>query len=363
MNILFITQDLPESTGGGLVSTTVEDALDQAAHNLGHDLYSYKIHKYNSAFDKFYWQFRGYTAGLKKTDVLRIMNFIDSKNIELIVYNTSKYGKLIKVLKKASPNVKHIVFFHNAEFKFVLDAIRKTKNPLGLITLFSTWLNERVSVQSPNRIITLNERDSNDLQKLYKRKADYVCPLSLRDRFEYNKLEKPNYIVGSFIGSNFYANNHGVKWFAEHVSPYINVKVQVIGKDFENEKEFFDKYPNMQLIGTVDSIDEYYYNSSFIVAPIFCGSGMKTKTAEAMMFGKSIFGTTESFEGYNVNYEKIGGICNTAEDFISAINSISPDSYYNEYSRVTYLKYYSHVNIINLFSSIIKSFDNTIKHD
>lgn len=31
---------------------------------------------------------------------------------------------------------------------------------------------------------------------------------------------------------------------------------------------------------------EYIYNADFLIAPIFEGSGMKLKTAEALMYGK-----------------------------------------------------------------------------
>lgn len=53
---------------------------------------------------------------------------------------------------------------------------------------------------------------------------------------------------------------------------------------------------------------EYIYNADFLIAPIFEGSGMKLKTAEALMYGKTVFGTTEAFEGYDVDYEQVGGL-------------------------------------------------------
>ena len=82
---------------------------------------------------------------------------------------------------------------------------------------------------------------------------------------------------------------------------------------------------------------------------------MKTKTAEAMMFAKTIFGTTEAFEGYEVDYEKIGGLCNSAQDFISKINQFDLSQYYNDYSRSVYEEKYSDLNNLKLFKRILTS--------
>ena len=93
---------------------------------------------------------------------------------------------------------------------------------------------------------------------------------------------------------------------------------------------------------TVESLDEFYYNADFVISPIFEGSGMKTKTAEALMFGKTIFGTKEAFEGYSFDYGKVGCLCNNAEDFICAIDNYNLTKFrFNDYSRNMYLRNYS----------------------
>jgi hypothetical protein len=47
---------------------------------------------------------------------------------------------------------------------------------------------------------------------------------------------------------------------------------------------------------------------------------MKTKIAEALMFGKKIIGTPEAFSGYEDVADRAGKICKSADDFVSAIN-------------------------------------------
>ena len=42
----------------------------------------------------------------------------------------------------------------------------------------------------------------------------------------------------------------------------------------------------VEVVGSVDDLGIWYVNSFFTIAPIFDGSGMKTKVAESLMFGK-----------------------------------------------------------------------------
>jgi hypothetical protein len=59
------------------------------------------------------------------------------------------------------------------------------------------------------------------------------------------------------------------------------------------------------------------------------------------MYGKTIFGTDEAFEGYD-KLEKTNWICNTANDFIQKINEYfaKEQSKINEYSRCVFINNY-----------------------
>ena len=346
---------MSEQTGGGQVSKSVIDSVVEASNLLRYNTFSFKIRPYESYKSKFFYQLRGYSCGLTPSIITEVLDLISLNSIDVVFYNSSRYGRLMQKIKNKYPDIKNIVFSHNVEVKFFADAIKGSYNVKGLLSLWSSWLNEFKTVKISDVLISLNERDSLEQQKIYKRKADYICPLSLKDRYDETKKSIPSRIVGGFIGSNFWANKHGMQWFAENVSPYINYPILLIGKDFEKEFDFFSKFPNIQLIGTVDNLDEYYSRISFIVSPIFLGSGMKTKTAEAMMFGKTIFGTSEAFEGYDVDYIKIGGLCNSAQEFIDKINTFKKEDYYNEYSRFLYKEKYSESSIRGLFVNIFKS--------
>ena len=94
------------------------------------------------------------------------------------------------------------------------------------------------------------------------------------------------------------SNKKGIIWFAKNVAPFIDIDIYVIGSGFEKIKKEVEISKNVKVIGKVESLDEWYKEASFVIAPIFSGSGMKTKVAEALMYGKMVVGTKEAFSGY-----------------------------------------------------------------
>lgn len=81
-----------------------------------------------------------------------------------------------------------------------------------------------------------------------------------------------------------------------------------------------------------------------MVLPITEGAGMKVKTAESLMYAKTIFGTQEAFEGYRLDYSKIGAVCQSANEFVNSINSFFYDEdhfKFNSNSRKYFKENYS----------------------
>lgn len=337
--ILFIYQQLSLKTGGGVFTNVISRSLN----NIGTEVMEFSYPEYSNAWDKLRNQLRMYTAGMSHKHAQEIMNIISSDRFDIIIFNGSQLGNVAKRVKRKFPSIKTFTIFHNLECKYVLDSFKIIKNPAQLLTLLSTYVNEKNTIRYSNVIATLNERDSDAIYSLYHRKADSILPLCVEDRFDEKRVTRPDKEkVGAFVGSNFFANNKGIKWFCENVSNHINCKIMVIGKGFEEDADYFKRFPNIELVGTVDSVDEYYYKVDFIVSPIFDGSGMKTKTAEALMFGKTIFATSEAFEGYNIDYNKVGALCNNADEFINVINTFDTNTgRFNTHSRKAYETKYS----------------------
>ena len=80
---------------------------------------------------------------------------------------------------------------------------------------------------------------------------------------------------------------------------------------------------------------------------------MKTKTIEAMSYGKTIIGTDECFQGIECDYSEIGALCNTAEEFIVAINN-HDGSKHNKYTAELFESHFSNKAVQPLFKALFE---------
>jgi glycosyltransferase involved in cell wall biosynthesis len=226
----------------------------------------------------------------------------------------------------------------------------------------ANYFAERKSGRYSDKIICLSERDSRLLHKLYGRAATHVSPMALQDKLPLlashtadQPVGKPQQKFALFVGGLFYANRAGIMWFVNHVSPRIGIKICIVGKGFEKFRDELELDGKVEVVGAVDSLAEWYLNSQFVIAPIFDGSGMKTKVAEAFMFGKKVIGTPEAFSGYEEIADQAGWVCETADDFVAAIetaDSIDVASF-DEELRSIYERNYSYSAARSRFVDIL----------
>jgi len=155
-----------------------------------------------------------------------------------------------------------------------------------------------------------------------------------------------------FVGSYFFGNTQGLMWFCEEVLPHVNIHLTIVGSGmdaFANDIESSDK---ISIYSNVPSLKPYYEKADFVVLPITTGGGMKVKTAETLKYGKYIIGTKESMEGYDVNSE-IATVCNTAAEFIDAINSYQRPFKFNAPSRQLFKQKYSYDAVISNYAEVL----------
>lgn len=245
-----------------------------------------------------------------------LVQYINACRPDLLFLDFSLLGRLIRL----KTPYKTVVFFHNIEADY---SWNKVKNE-GVFYLPSYWAsryNDKWATKA-DKVICLNERDARRLYECYGRKADLLIPITFRDAFE-ESCTIINYkreIL--FLGSLFPPNQFSIEWFIKSVMPKLkNIKLNIVGRDFEQKKDEYEQFPDVTVIGAVSNPSEFYYTHAAVVLPIKYGAGMKVKTAEAMMYGRRIFATDEALEGYDV--DDVLGItrCNTIEEFADAINN------------------------------------------
>ena len=131
-------------------------------------------------------------------------------------------------------------------------------------------------------------------------------------------------------------------WFIENCLDSINAKLVVVGSGMDKYKGKYGH--NVIFKGFVEDLGYEYYCADLVVLPILSGSGMKTKTCESFMYGKTVVGSKEAFEGYDKCLYKngCGVMCTTKEDYIETINKLldTEQSKINYNSRRLYIDLY-----------------------
>ena len=160
-----------------------------------------------------------------------------------------------------------------------------------------------------------------------------------------------------FVGGTFYANRAGIAWFVEHVVPRIHSKICIVGRGFEALRQELERDGKVEVVGAVDHLADWYRDAHFVIAPIFDGSGMKTKVAEALMYGKKIIGTPEAFSGYEEIAGVAGRMCITVEDFVTAIDEADAlvRSSFDGELRAIYEEKYSYEAALARFKVILEA--------
>lgn len=258
----------------------------------------------------------------------KILRYIRNLDIDVLFVDCSTLGRLIKF----RGNYKTVVFYHNIEADYAKAKVKRD----GWIYWPSYWASKRNDYLGTKAdiVMGLNERDSARLQKLYGRREDYILPVTFDDQFDLSKTTDQYERRLLFLGSFFFANQEAIEWFLENVYLKLdNIGLDIVGKDFEKMRSEYEKYPGVRVIGSVESLDEYYYSHAAVVMPILSGAGMKVKTAEAMMYGRTIFASDEALEGYDVEGVQDIYRCNHVEEYVECINTFFKKEEFSGYSK------------------------------
>ena len=321
---MLVTNTLEQSPSGG------RELLCRLNHDVLRELYgdqlvlfelsNFSLRGIVSVFNAF----KGHIDGLTSKNISDALRQIQVRNVEKVFVDGSNLGGLVMAIKTNYPGVQVCTFFHNVEARFFLGALREFKTARALGILLANYQAEKKSVRYSDMIICLSERDSRLLRRLYGRSATHVAPIALKDKLancgELSGNRAPEKFA-LFVGGAFYANLAGIKWFVKNVSPRIRIKTCIVGKGLEDLKDDLDMEGKVQVIGEVESLAHWYRSAHYVIAPIFDGSGMKTKVAEALMHGKKVIGTPEAFAGYEEIADRAGRVCVSADDFVAAIEN------------------------------------------
>lgn len=264
----------------------------------------------------------GYLNGVSRGSIDLICRRILESGCKQVFLDGSNLGRLAEGIKRRFPDVEVLTFFHNCEARFFFGAFRLSKSPRALAVLFANYLAERSAVRFSDKRICLSQRDGDQLVRLFGFGATHISAMAMQDRRP-KEVPAPESLpvekYALFVGGAFYANQAGIEWFCRNVSPHIPIETRVVGKGLDAARSELEKFANVEVVGEVKDLAPLYMDAHVVVAPIFDGSGMKTKVAEALMFGKRVLGTPEAFSGYEAHIADVGVVCHSRKEFIAAI--------------------------------------------
>ena len=375
--ILYITNRLNSENKNGAYMGAYKNYI-HLKEIFGEDLDEYLIRK-ESLLKKIVNTFIfGRLDDINIKNEKEIVNKIKLNNYKYIFFDGSGYGYCIEKIRNIfEKQQKIIIYCHDINyhlFSSLYENAKRNKKILSEIKykkyIKNSKINETKVFNNSDAIITLNKRDTKILNQIYEKKSNMEIGVTFPIKeFKIEKIKTNNKFVLLFVGvGTFLPNIEGIEFFIRNVLSNLDIVFFIVGKDTELYKEKWEKMNSkVRVLGTVDSLDECYLNADAVITPIFSGGGMKVKTAEALSYGKTIFGTKEAFEGYEVNYDKVGGLCNTAEEFMKKINKYikwweeNNKPKFNEYSKTIFKEKYSYESSLEKFKKLFKELGEEIK--
>ena len=301
--------------------------------------------------------FRCYMGGMKKSREKEIIQILKEQHYTDLFIDSSLLGILALKVKRKLPHIRIYTFFHNFEYLFVKDLIRVNRDYIRFYWLPLVFINEKFACKFSDKLISLNQRDINGLKMMYGRTADIQIPITLRTSYfptdEIVRQISSDTKSVLFVGSYFFGNVQGIKWFCKNVLPLVDIHLTIVGSGMERLKNEIDINKKISIYDSVPNLTPYYESADFVLLPILSGSGMKVKTAEALMYGKFIIGTSEALRGYEIN-DKVAIKCDSIEEFCQAIKSHTSIYKFNKYSRQLFEQKYSFEISLQLFTKVLE---------
>lgn len=239
---------------------------------------------------------------------------------DAVFIDSSVQGNLSEAIRKVS-DIPQILFFHNCEHDYIDVRFAGHKGLKSKVYQKLVDKAERQAVEASDIRIVFTKRDKKRIEELYKAEVQFVIPIGMSDTYvdkTYESKEEPYCLL---FGPKEAANEEAFRWFVDKVSPGLKCKTLVAGKGFDTVSDEWTT-DKVMVRGFVEDLGQMYAEALCVAIPLISGGGMKIKTSEALMYGKYIFGTDEAFVGYDLDYDTIGGLCNTPEKFIDKINAL-----------------------------------------
>lgn len=258
-------------------------------------------------------------------------HIIDFNSYSLIFVEFSKYEYIFKDIRHSEFNGVLVLRAHNVEKIFYDAMFSKKKTMINWIKKTSIQNKERKCLDLSDLIISITENDINDFREVYDTdKSKFrvmpigVDPGILREddirEFSGGSEKMKCLLTGSLW---FGPNVDGIIWFLDEVYGTVSDICDITIAGFKPIPELKNrcKLDKIRLIDSPPKMNAYFMSSDMVLVPIFAGSGMKIKVAEAMSYALPVVTTRHGAIGYEIENGVDGYVVNDAQEFSNSIKT------------------------------------------
>ena len=180
--------------------------------------------------------------------------------------------------------------------------------------------------QSFDCVLAIQEHEAETIRNQTTNVDVVVCghPVAKTD-FATSPRDSPSEFAVGYFASNNPANRNALLWLLDSIWPIVmqqntDARLVLAGTVCRNLDS--KQLPaSVQVLGVVDSVNEFYDQVDTVLNPIRLGTGLKIKTIEAVQFGLPLISTTHGVEAITVRNAKSAPwkTADTTNDFAAAI--------------------------------------------
>lgn len=170
-----------------------------------------------------------------------------------------------------------------------------------------------------------------------------------------------------FIGlMSFRPNYEGVDYFITHcwnkiINSVPDARFLIAGKGLpEAFKSKWNSYNNIEILGYVDSVTNFYAKGNIVVVPVYSGAGTNIKVIEALALGKATVLSPFSTKGYEeiLDDGKNTFIADTDKDYADRVICLLKDADKRQKLSIAgyekAMRFYSQNSINKIVANLIK---------
>lgn len=279
----------------------------QTLEKLGHEvyfLYSGRSTEEQNKIAKSFW--RGRYFNYNYTFLLRVANYLKRKLIFTFTGKKYSIGFYYPVfgLDRFVENI-HKEYHFDAiivNYPWLTPLLQKTTIPNKILSTIDKFTDKRELVHAEyysltasqekealsraDQVLSIQEEETQFFKSLLPNKDIYT----VYAQFEFRETLSADENNILFFSGNSDLNLNGLNYFIEKIWPNVKKNVPsaklIVGGGICKALYDIIADSNIELVGYVDDVDEFYKRGNIAINPVYQGTGLKIKTLEGIAHGK-----------------------------------------------------------------------------